>query len=66
MKPLTAKQIQVLQEFASGHTVKEAAYNLKLSPKTVECQQRALYRKTGVRGLVNLARYAFRNGVAKP
>jgi DNA-binding CsgD family transcriptional regulator len=45
---LTPQEVQVVREIAAGHTYREAAQNLFLSPKTIEYHLRKIYRKLGI------------------
>ncbi len=46
---LTPQELQIAMTLAEGHTTREAATKLFLSPKTVEYHLRNVYRKLGVR-----------------
>lgn len=60
VKPLTARQRQVLQLIAEGKNVKEIAYQLELSVKTVESHRAELMERLGIRNAAALVRYAAR------
>jgi DNA-binding CsgD family transcriptional regulator len=45
---LTPRELQVALVLAEGHTTREAAANLFLSPKTVDYHLRHVYRKLGI------------------
>ncbi|MEZ5356376.1 MAG: response regulator transcription factor [Bryobacteraceae bacterium] len=59
---LTVREREVLQLVAEGHSIKEAAAILKVSPRTVEFHKRNITDKTGLHSTAELARYAARNG----
>jgi DNA-binding NarL/FixJ family response regulator len=61
---LTARQAEVLGLLASGLSNKEIAGRLYLSPATVERHLATVYRKLGVTGRVEAARYAMTHGLA--
>lgn len=45
---MTAREIQVLQQMASGKTYREIAQQLTLSPHTVRRHMEHIYKKLGV------------------
>ena len=45
---LTARELQIALLLADGHTTREAAAALFLSPKTVEYHLRHVYTKLGI------------------
>jgi DNA-binding NarL/FixJ family response regulator len=57
---LTSRQRQILQLIAEGHSTKEIASRLRLSPKTVESHRAQLMQRLGVRGVPALVRCAIR------
>ena len=63
---LTARQAEVLRLLADGLTNKEIAARLYLSPGTVERHLATIYRKLGLGGRVDAARYAVEHGLAQP
>jgi len=60
---LSPREREVLQLIAEGHNVKQVAERLCLSPKTVETHRRNIMEKLGLDNLVDLIRYAIREGV---
>ncbi len=62
---LTARQAEVLRLLADGLTNKEIAARLYLSPGTVERHLATIYRKLGLGGRVDAARYAVEHGLAQ-
>jgi len=63
---LTARQADVLRLLATGLSNKQIAGRLYLSPATVERHLATVYRKLGVTGRVEAARYAMAHGLAGP
>jgi DNA-binding NarL/FixJ family response regulator len=63
---LTRREEQVLSLIADGHTGKEIAEALVISPRTVERHRENLLRKLGLRNRVELARYAIRMQLLEP
>ena len=61
---LTARQAEVLRLLATGLSNKDIAAELFLSPATVERHLATIYRKLGVGGRVEAARYAIARGLA--
>jgi len=49
---LTAREIQVLQQMASGKTYREIAEYLALSPHTVRRHMEHIYKKLGVQSKI--------------
>jgi predicted ATPase/DNA-binding NarL/FixJ family response regulator/DNA-binding XRE family transcriptional regulator len=63
---LTGRQAEVLRLLAAGLSNKQIAAELFLSPATVERHLATIYRKLGVGGRVEAARYALARGLASP
>ncbi len=63
---LSAREREVLQLLAEGHTTKDVADLLKLSVKTGETHRANLMKKIGARSTAGLVRYAIRNGIIQP
>jgi predicted ATPase/DNA-binding NarL/FixJ family response regulator/DNA-binding XRE family transcriptional regulator len=62
---LTPRQAEVLRLLTDGLTNKEIAARLYLSPGTVERHLATIYRKLGLGGRVEAARYAVEHGLAQ-
>lgn len=60
---LTARQIEILRLVANGHTTKEIARLLEISPKTVEFHRARLMQRISVHDVAGLTRYAIQNGL---
>jgi ATP/maltotriose-dependent transcriptional regulator MalT len=63
---LTARQVDVLRLLAAGLSNKQIAAELSLSPVTIERHLATVYRKLGLGGRVEAARYAVTHGLAAP
>jgi len=60
---LTARELEVLRLIAAGHTAKETARILAISPKTAENHIQNLYTKIGVSTRAAAALYALERGL---
>ena len=60
---LSERELEVLRLVALGHTNREIAKQLYISPRTVETHRANLQRKLGVSGRPELVRYALEHGV---
>lgn len=60
---LTARERDVLQLVAEGHTTQEIADALVISPKTVEGHKTSLMAKLGIHNRTDLIKYALRKGI---
>ncbi len=60
---LTARQREILQLVAEGHTSKEIAQRLGLSYRTIETHRNQLMKRLGVTDLTGLVRFAVRAGL---
>lgn len=63
---LTSREREVLQLVAEGHTTKEIAKILHLSPKTVDSHREHIMEKLGIRNIAGLTKYALREGLTDP
>lgn len=63
---LTKRQSEVLMLLVQGKGTKEIAFELGLSPKTVEVHRARLMERLQVRDLTALTRYAIRIGLIQP
>jgi DNA-binding NarL/FixJ family response regulator len=64
--PLTAREDEVVKLIAEGHSTKEIAATLHISPKTVERHRSNVLAKLGMRDRTELTRYAIRAGLVEP
>lgn len=55
---LTAREVQVLVLWCNGRSIKESAWTLNISAKTIEFHRSRIRQKTGVYETTNLVRYA--------
>ncbi len=62
---LTPREIEVLRLIAAGHTAKEAARQLNISPKTADHHIQNLYSKIGVSTRAGAALYALERGLVE-
>lgn len=60
---LSARQREILQMIAEGHSTKEIGYRLNLSGKTVETHRRLLMQRLEIHDVARLARFAVRSGL---
>ncbi len=60
---LTARQRQVLQLVAAGHTAREIGSRLKISSKTVECHKARAMESLGLTSSAELIQFAMRHGL---
>jgi DNA-binding NarL/FixJ family response regulator len=65
-EPLTERQAEVLKLLVQGKGTKEIAFELGLSPKTVEVHRARIMERLQVRDLTALTRYAIRIGLIQP
>ena len=63
---LTTREQEILRLVADGHTSRDIAARLVISPKTVERHRENLFAKLGLRNRVELTRYAVRHGLVEP
>lgn len=63
---LTPRELDVLRYLAGGMSKKDVADLLSISVKTVESHTANLMDKLGIHDRVELARFAFREGLARP
>jgi DNA-binding NarL/FixJ family response regulator len=60
---LTLRQREILQLLAEGHSTREIAFQLRISPKTVESHRSEIMSRLGLNDLASLIRYAIRMGL---
>ena len=60
---LTPRQLEVLQLLAEGHSAKEMASILKISPRTVEFHKYKMMEKLDIRTTAELVQYAMKHGL---
>jgi DNA-binding NarL/FixJ family response regulator len=63
---LTRREDEVVKLIAEGHSSKEIAVALTISPKTVERHRANILQKLGMRDRTELTRYAIRAGLIEP
>jgi DNA-binding NarL/FixJ family response regulator len=62
-QPLTARQREVLQLIAEGHSAKEIAVELNISVRTAEAHKAHILEALELRSTAELVQYAIRNGM---
>ncbi len=62
-KILTPREREVLQLLSEGKTVKEIAYQLYISEKTVHVHRKQIMEKLDIHNIANLTKYAIREGL---
>ncbi|WP_395688462.1 response regulator [Caenimonas koreensis] len=63
---LTDRQIEILKLIAQGRASKEIAYELGLSPKTVDVHRTRIMERLHLSDIASLTLYAVRKGLIKP
>ncbi len=62
---LTERQVQILTLIAQGKSAKEIAFDLGLSPKTVDVHRARIMERLNLKDVASLTRYAVRKGLIK-
>jgi len=62
---LSAREIQVVELVAAGHTTPEIAEILDLSPKTVSRHRERIMQKLNINSTVDLVKFAIQTGLAR-
>ncbi len=65
MNLLTPREEEVVKLIAEGHSSKDIADQLTISPKTVERHRANILEKLGMRDRTELTRYAIRVGLVE-
>lgn len=63
---LTHRQVEILKLIAQGKASKEIAYDLGLSPKTVDVHRARIMERLRLNDIASLTLYAVRKGLIKP
>ena len=63
---LTPRESEILSLVAEGHTTREIADMLVISPRTVDRHRDNLLEKLNLRNRIELTRYAIRTGLIEP
>jgi DNA-binding NarL/FixJ family response regulator len=61
---LTPREREILQLIADGKSIKEIAFNINTSYKTVENQRQAIMQKLNLFSIAELTKYAVRHGLS--
>lgn len=62
---LTQRQVEILTLIAQGKSAKEIAFELGLSPKTVDVHRARIMERLRLNDIASLTRYAVRKGLVK-
>jgi DNA-binding NarL/FixJ family response regulator len=62
-KRLTERQSETLQMLAEGRSMKEIAYILKISVRTVRFHKRRIMEELGINNIAELVQYAIKHGM---
>jgi DNA-binding NarL/FixJ family response regulator len=60
---LTPREIEVVTLVAEGKTTHEIAIILGVSAKTIDCHRFRIHNRLGIHNVVELTKYALRNGL---
>jgi DNA-binding NarL/FixJ family response regulator len=60
---LTGRELSILKEICDGGTNCDISKKLYIASSTVDFHRKNIYRKTNARSIVDLVKYAFRNGI---
>jgi len=63
---LTLRQVEILKLIAQGRASKEIAFQLGLSPKTVDVHRARIMERLHLNDIASLTLYAVRKGLVKP
>ena len=63
---ITPREREIIQLLAEGYSNKAVAAKLGISVKTAETHRATIMRKLGASSVVEIVRYAIRNGIAQP
>jgi two-component system, NarL family, invasion response regulator UvrY len=63
---LSTREFEVLRQLAQGHSVREIALSMGLTPKTISNHQTAIKQKLGVDSAIQLFNKAVQMGLAPP
>lgn len=62
-RPLSPRESEVLRLYLEGHSGKEIAYRMRVSPKTVAFYKHNIMRKAGAANNVELVKFGLREGL---
>jgi FixJ family two-component response regulator len=65
LEQLSPRQKEVFIKIVEGESNKEIAYNMGLSPKTVDVHRAQVMKRLRVRSIVDLVKLAIREGVTQ-
>ncbi|MEW6733238.1 MAG: helix-turn-helix transcriptional regulator [Acidobacteriota bacterium] len=61
---LSRRERQIVKLISEGHSSREIADTLSVSPRTVEAHRANIYRKLGMHNIADLIKYAIKVGIA--
>ncbi len=62
---LTERQLEILRLIAEGRSTKGIAFELSVSPKTIDGARRDIMKRLGIDSVAGLTKYAVRQGLVK-
>lgn len=62
---LSSREIEIVRLFAEGLSYKEVAEALHIAPSTVDSHRKNIQKKLGLKNVVELVRYAIREGIVE-
>lgn len=60
---LTERERQIVRMVSEGHSIKQIALRLHISPKTADANRRQIMNKLGIFSIAELTKYAIREGI---
>ena len=60
---LTIRELEIIELFAEGYNYKEVAFKLNISHNTVESHKKNIFEKLEINSIVELVKYAIKNGI---
>ena len=60
---VTEKDYEIIRLLALGKSSKQIAYNMELSPKTIDSRRRGILAKLKISNLAELTKFAIREGI---
>lgn len=60
---LSEKEIEIVRQLCAGKTTKEIAFDMDVSPKTVDAHRRDIMAKLGMDSVAELVKFAIREGI---
>ena len=60
---LTERERQIVRMVSEGHSIKQIALHVHISPKTADANRRQIMNKLGIFSIAELTKYAIREGI---